>query len=615
MDTSRSEGSRTLKDTETQLAIAAIPDVHGHAKGEHRAFSEERPLPYSARMLFLWFYHACRRGSPRFLMVSDHVNFLTFEDPGAINTVRRALKLALAGDVYGAAETAVVDVAHATIVSDALRRGMRFSIGAEVDNDPRSRPDVANIIDAMRPDGIIRSIHFVPIEHPEKGADWLWAFDNPEFAHLLDSVGAERLWELYTHRLFEDISTLPTHIVGHFYVAATFGAWPDLAKLESYEDRLLEICKERGIAVEINLRFFYREGVSPEQRDLMLAAYTRLMRKASAAGVAIAIGSDAHSPKDQGNGFERIIEILRELEINEVVFPIGGRLAKVALRASREHIERAKRVDVPQPGTSIAGFSRAELGLPEIDEEEERRLAELRARSVRDVGSKRRAGSPERATKSPSAGSPETARGARSSPKRTAPTKPAKESPKEKASASTPPEPKAPVAKPAPAKKATAAPKTAVKSSAKPAAKAPAKPAAKTPAKPAAKAPAKPAAKTPAKPAAKPAAKPTVKKTVKPTAKTATKPTVKKTVKPTAKPAVKPIAKKAAKPAAKAAAKKVPPAKNVAPKRAAPVKAIAKKRAPVKPAAKKIAARPAAKASAKKTAGKKTASAKKSKRR
>ncbi len=547
-------------------------------------------------------------------MVSDHVNFLTFEDPGAINTVRRALKLALAGDVYGAAETAVVDVAHATIVSDALRRGMRFSIGAEVDNDPRSRPDVANIIDAMRPDGIIRSVHFVPIEHPEKGADWLWPFDNPEFAHLLDGVGAERLWELYTHRLFEDISTLPTHIVGHFYVAATFGAWPDPQKLEGYEDRLLEICKERGIAVEINVRFLYREGVAPEQREAMLAAYTRLMRKASAAGVALAIGSDAHSPKDQGNGFDRIIEILRELEINEVVFPIGGRLAKVALRASREHIERAKRVDLPQPGTSIAGFSRAELGLPEIDEEEERRLAELRARTVRDVGSKRRAGSPERATKSPSAGSPETARGARSSPKRTAPAKPAKESPKEKPAAVATPEPKTPSAKPV-VKKLAAPPKPA--------------------AKPAAKSAAKPAAKSAAKPAAKAAAKPAAKSATKPTAKAATKPAAKAATKPTAKAAAKPAAKSAAKPAAKSSAKKSAPApkksavakpaakKPAAKKAAAPAKPPAKKAAPVKktaakkaaPVNKKTAARPAVKATPKKTVGKKTASAKKSKRR
>ncbi|MBV8726800.1 MAG: hypothetical protein JO233_03360, partial [Candidatus Eremiobacteraeota bacterium] len=70
--------------------IAAIPDVHGHAKGEHKPYAEERPIAYSARMLFLWFYHACRRGAPRFLMASDHSNYLTFEDPAAVNLLRRA---------------------------------------------------------------------------------------------------------------------------------------------------------------------------------------------------------------------------------------------------------------------------------------------------------------------------------------------------------------------------------------------------------------------------------------------------------------------------------------------------------------------------------------------
>ena len=52
-------------------------------------------------------------------MISDHVNYLTFEDPAAVSLVRRALKLALAGDLYGASETAKVDMHHAKVV---LRR-------------------------------------------------------------------------------------------------------------------------------------------------------------------------------------------------------------------------------------------------------------------------------------------------------------------------------------------------------------------------------------------------------------------------------------------------------------------------------------------------------------
>jgi HisJ family histidinol phosphate phosphatase len=355
-------------------------------------------------MLFLWFYHACRRTSPRFLMVADHANYLTFEDPGAVNTVRRALKLAQAGDLLGAAETAGVDIAHATIVSDGLRRGMRFSIGAEIDNDPRARPDAQNIVDAMRPDGIIRSVHFVPIQHPEKGADWLWPFDNEEFSGLYEVVGPEKLWELYMAKLLDDLEKLPGQIVGHFYVPATLGRWPAQKRLEEHEDQMLDVAHRRGLAVEINTRFLYRDH--PEDRKKKyLEANARLIRKAKARGVGIAIGSDAHSPKDQGNAFDVVLKLLDEARVNEVVFPVGGRLARVALRATREHLEaqaQARR-QPSAPGSSITGYSRAELGLPEEIE------AVRTGRVVREAGPKKRAADAARAAKRPPAATPPSA--------------------------------------------------------------------------------------------------------------------------------------------------------------------------------------------------------------
>lgn len=392
--------------------VAAIPDVHGHAKGEHRPYTEERPIAYSARMLFLWFYHACRRASPRFLMVADHVNYLTFEDPGAVNTVRRALKLAQAGDLLGAAETAGVDIAHAAIVSEGLRRGMRFSIGAEIDNDPRARPDAQNIVDAMRPDGIIRSVHFVPIAHPEKGADWLWPFDNEEFSGLHDVVGPEKLWELYVAKLIDDLEKLPAHIVGHFYSPTTFGRWPANKKLEEYEDRMLDVAHRRGLAVEVSTRFLYRDH--PEERKKKyLEANARLVRKAKARGVGIAIGSDAHSPKDQGNAFDLALKLLDEARINEVVFPVGGRLARVALRATREHLEaeaQARR-QPSAPGSSITGYSRAELGLPE---EAEIAGGRRDGRGTRDLGPKKRPSASPRTSKRPAATPPSASTSRRS---------------------------------------------------------------------------------------------------------------------------------------------------------------------------------------------------------
>ncbi len=269
--------------------LFAIPDTHGHAKGEHKPYVEERPLPLTARMLFLWFYHACRRGYPRFLMVADHMNYLTFEDPAAVNLVRRALKLAQAGDLYGAAETASVDVGHAAVVSEGLRRGMRYSIGAEVDNDPRSRPDAQNIVDAMRPDAMIRSVHFIPITHPVHGENWPWPFDNPEFSEFHDAVGTDALWETYVNLLVDAIERLPAHIVGHFFVPASFGHWPDEAKLEGYEDRVLAAAEARQMAVEFNTRFLYRDQPDDQKRRY-LDANRRFLRKAKQRGVGIAIG-------------------------------------------------------------------------------------------------------------------------------------------------------------------------------------------------------------------------------------------------------------------------------------------------------------------------------------
>lgn len=487
-------------------------------------------------------------------MVSDHINYLTFEDPGAVHTVRRALKLAEAGDLYGAAETAGVDVTHAAIVSQGLRRGMRFAIGAEVDNDPRARPDAQNIVDAMRPDGMIRSVHFLTVEHPEKGADYQWAFDNPEFRDLYDVIGTVRVWELYMAKLLDDIEKLPGHIVGHFYVPANFGHWPDLAKMEAYENQLLDACAARGMAIEINTRYLYRDN-PPELKEQYRAAIKRLMRKAKVKNVGIAVGSDAHSPKDQGNGFAEVLTMLDDAGINEIVFPMAGRLARVALRATKEHLQKVKAAEpAPLPGSSISGFGRAELGLPEREEGDEAREALAGDKTAHDTGPRKRASGPGRATKKPAK---ETSEREVKAPK------PPAKTPK------APAEPKAPAPAKAPVK-AKAPEKSPAKQAAKPAAKAAAKPAAKAAVKPAPKHGAKTAAKPVAKAAVKAAAKSV--KTLKTAAKKSSKPAAVKKTAAAKKSAVKKAATKkpaAAKkaPAKKAAAKKVSTQKRAATKK------------------------------------------------
>ena len=351
-------------------------------------------------MLFLWFFHACRRESPRFLMVADHANYLTFEDPGAVNTVRRALKLAQAGDLLGAAETAGVEMGHAAAVSEGLRRGMRFSIGAEIDNDPRARPDAQNIVDAMRPDGIIRTVHFVPIHHPEKGPDWLWPFDNEEFASLYDVVSVDTLWELYMSKLLDDLEKLPAHIVGHFYVPATLGHWPAQKRLEEHEDA----CSTSRIAAAWlwSQHTVSLSGFPRRPQEEVLGSQRSPCARPGLAGSASRSAPTHTAPKTKAARSILFSELLDDARINEIVFPVAGRLARVALRATREHLEaqaQARR-QPSAPGSSITGYSRAELGLPE-----EAEGAARAARGARAVGPKKRASDSSRTSKSPASGS------------------------------------------------------------------------------------------------------------------------------------------------------------------------------------------------------------------
>ncbi len=566
------------RDPDRDPRVAAIPDIHGHAKGEHKPYLEERPIPLSARMLFLWFFHACRRGFPRFMMVADHMNYLTFEDPAAVNLVRRALKLAEAGDLHGAADTAGVEVGHAAVVSEGLRRGMRFSVGAEVDNDPRSRPDAQNIVDAMRPDGMIRSVHFLPITHPTLGENWNWPFDNPEFKEHYETLGTEAVWELYMATLLDAIERLPGQIIGHFYVPAAFGHWPDDAKLQVYEDRFIDACERFGKAVEFNTRFLYRDHPE-EEKERYVAVHTRLLKKAKAKGVGVAVGSDAHSPRDQGHKFDVVLRVLDECEINELVFPIGGRLARVALRVERKPEPEPPPPPPPEPPVrkaretaSPARPKAAKSKGPAPEESVPESAADPVAAPSKAAKPKaERKPAPLKASTEPVAEAPAAEAPAAEAPAAKPPgaKPPAAKPPTAKAAPTAKPVAKqAPAVKPAPAKLAgrsttSGKPKPAVKS-------APAKP------KPAAKKP-KPAAAKKASAAARGTVKKTVaKKTAAKKAPAALRAPAKKA--PAKKTPARSAGKKSPK---KAVTKKAPAKKTAAPARSGGAKKAAAKK-PVK---------------------------------
>ncbi len=287
---------------------ASVLDVHGHVKGEHAAFAAEAPVAYSPRALFSWFATAAGCGRTGTIVATDHLNLATPADPAAIAAARRALELAAEGDCARAALAANVSQASAATVVRAMRRGLRCAIGVEADNDPRTPLGAEEILQRCRPECVVRSVHFLRFEDPNGEGDWMWPFDNPEFSHLYAYYGTQATWERYASTLLDEIERRATDVAGHFYVPAKFGHWPGEDALEAYEDRLIEACARRAIAIEFNTRALYRGA--PALREPYLLRYERLLKKASRARVPIALGSDAHDPADQGRGFDLALELV-----------------------------------------------------------------------------------------------------------------------------------------------------------------------------------------------------------------------------------------------------------------------------------------------------------------
>ena len=103
---------------------------------------------------------------------------------------------------------------------------------------------------------------------------------------------------------------------------------------------MLDVAHRRGLGVEISTRFLYREHDRRGARRNISTPTPGWCARRKRRGVGIAIGSDAHSPEGSGQRLRRHPQDCSTTRsINEVVFPVAGRLARVALRATREHLE------------------------------------------------------------------------------------------------------------------------------------------------------------------------------------------------------------------------------------------------------------------------------------
>jgi histidinol-phosphatase (PHP family) len=194
---------------------------------------------------------------------------------------------------------------------DYVREETDLRLGIEADYVPGREDRLANLLDAREWDYVIGSIHFLGDEAVDMRGEWdVWRDGGPD-----------RVWARYFETLGEAARTGMFDILGHPDLVKVFGAdapRPDGDPRRFYE-RAMDGIAESDVAIEVSTA-----GLRKPVGEIYPAR--AFLEMCLEAGRPVALSSDAHVPEQLGFEYERALELLSDLGVEELaVFERRGR--------------------------------------------------------------------------------------------------------------------------------------------------------------------------------------------------------------------------------------------------------------------------------------------------
>jgi histidinol-phosphatase (PHP family) len=164
-------------------------------------------------------------------------------------------------------------------------------LGVEADYRPHTVSEVRSLLAAHPFDYTIGSVHHLGN----------WGFDDSRQIDGYDSRDINDVWIDYLQLVGDAAESGLFTILGHLDLVKKFGYRPTRT-LESELAHLVDRIARAGVLVEINTAGLHKPAAE---------AYPTLdiLRRLSAAGVAITFGSDAHRPEEVGRDFDHAAEL------------------------------------------------------------------------------------------------------------------------------------------------------------------------------------------------------------------------------------------------------------------------------------------------------------------
>jgi histidinol-phosphatase (PHP family) len=201
-------------------------------------------------------------------------------------------------------------------------RGSGLKLGVECDFVPGAEGRTANLLEARDFDYVVGSVHFVG----EKAVDhegWdVWEGEGR----------ADEVWRRYFEALAECARAELFDILAHPDLVKVWGRGRPLPRRDPrhYYEPAVAAIAESGIAVELSTA-----GLRKPVGELYPGrAFAEMCVEA---GAPFALSSDAHLPEQVGFGYERALELLAEIGVDEIavferrrrrLVPVGAAMRK-----------------------------------------------------------------------------------------------------------------------------------------------------------------------------------------------------------------------------------------------------------------------------------------------
>ncbi len=182
-------------------------------------------------------------------------------------------------------------------VAEVLELGRRYpeaglKLGIEADFIPTHLDRIATFISAHPFDYVLGSVHFIDG----------WGFDDPRYLDGYRDRDLYELWQRYFELLGDAAECGIFDILAHPDLIKKFGMKPIRGLEEVYASCVQRVAAS-GVAIEVSTA-----GLRKPVGEIYPAP--EFLRLCCEAGVAVTLGSDAHSPEEVGYAYEMLPDYL-----------------------------------------------------------------------------------------------------------------------------------------------------------------------------------------------------------------------------------------------------------------------------------------------------------------